>query len=162
MTYSLDINSILSIIKLWPSRRSRLASNREAPMDPTSLPAPTSTQLATRPATPLERLCLPPELSGAAGTNRAEAADAQIAAQDDVAAITAWLARYADSQATLQTYRRDVERLLLWAVQQRGKPLSSLTHEDLLLYQRFLADPQPAARWVMPPGKKLARSRRPH
>lgn len=121
-------------------------------------PSPSPAQLATLPAIPLERLRLPADLSGALGANRAAGAGTQIAAQDDVAAITAWLARYADSQATLQTYRRDVERLLLWAVQQRGKPLSSLTHEDLLLYQRFLADPQPAARWVMPPGKKLARS----
>ncbi len=40
-----------------------------------------------------------------------------------------------------------------------GKPLSSLTHEDLLLvYERFLADPQPAARWVLAGSKKLARN----
>ena len=36
--------------------------------------------------------------------------------------------------------------------------LSSLTHEDLLAYERFLADPQPAARWVLAGNKKLARS----
>ncbi len=63
-----------------------------------------------------------------------------------MAAVNAWLARYADSSATLQTYRREVERLILWAVLPLGKPLSSLTHEDLLAYERFLADPQPAAR----------------
>ncbi len=40
---------------------------------------------------------------------------------------------------------------------QHGKPLSSLTHEDLLPYERFLADPQPAWRWVMASRKKLAR-----
>ncbi|SCU76203.1 hypothetical protein CNECB9_2850003 [Cupriavidus necator] len=39
-----------------------------------------------------------------------------------------------------------------------GKPLSSLTHEDLLVYERFLTDPQPAARWVLAGSKKLARS----
>ncbi|MCY1261362.1 hypothetical protein D9M68_108520 [compost metagenome] len=39
-----------------------------------------------------------------------------------------------------------------------AKPLSSLTHEDLLAYERFLADPQPAARWVLTGSKKLARS----
>ncbi|MDT4781346.1 Tyrosine recombinase XerC [compost metagenome] len=39
-----------------------------------------------------------------------------------------------------------------------GKPLSSLTHEDLLAYERFLADPQPAARWVLTGNKKLARN----
>jgi len=43
-------------------------------------------------------------------------------------------------------------------VLQLGKPLSSLTHEDLLTYKRFLADPQPAARWVLAGSrKKLAR-----
>ncbi|PMX90905.1 integrase, partial [Pseudomonas sp. GW460-13] len=78
----------------------------------------------------------------------------RIAAADDLAAVTAWLARYADSAATLSTYRREAERLLLWAVLQLGKPLSSLTHEDLLTYERFLADPQPAARWVLAGSRK--------
>ncbi|GJH22787.1 hypothetical protein CBA19CS22_39615 [Caballeronia novacaledonica] len=39
-----------------------------------------------------------------------------------------------------------------------NKPLSSLTHEDCLRYQRFLADPQPAATWVAGGGRKHARS----
>src|SRR3984893_3026327 len=34
---------------------------------------------------------------------------------------------------------------------------TSLTHEDLLLYRRFLADPQPAHRWVMT-ARKVARA----
>ncbi|MCP3023632.1 tyrosine-type recombinase/integrase [Cupriavidus basilensis] len=113
--------------------------------------------LATLPATPIERLRLPAELSGAAGTNRARGGTPQISAAEDLAAVTAWLARYAETPTTLQTYRREVERLLLWAVMQHGKPLSSLTHEDLLVYERFLADPQPAWRWVMASRKKLAR-----
>ncbi|WP_367395157.1 tyrosine-type recombinase/integrase [Cupriavidus sp. Agwp_2] len=108
--------------------------------------------------TPLERLRLTPGLSGVAGSNRAPATATRIAAADDLAAVTAWLARYADSAATLATYRREAERLLLWAVLQLGKPLSSLTHEDLLTYERFLADPHPAARWVLAGSrKKLAR-----
>jgi site-specific recombinase XerD len=41
---------------------------------------------------------------------------------------------------------------------QLQKPVSSLTHEDLLAYQHFLADPQPAARWVMRDGRKFGRS----
>ncbi|MGH8785969.1 MAG: tyrosine-type recombinase/integrase, partial [Cupriavidus necator] len=109
-------------------------------------------------STPLERLRLPPALSGAAGSNRAPASATRIAAADDLAAATAWLARYADSAATLTAYRREVERLILWAVLQLGTPLSSLTHEDLLAYERFLSDPQPAARWVLAGNKKLARS----
>lgn len=107
---------------------------------------------------PIERLRLPAELSGTQGTNRAPARGAQIAASDDLAAIAAWLARYANSPATLQAYRREIERLVLWATVQRGKPLSSLTHEDLLAYEHFLSDPQPAGRWVLAGQKKLARS----
>lgn len=46
------------------------------------------------------------------------------------------------------SYRKEAERLLLWSLVELGKPLSSLTHEDCLRYQRFLADPQPATLWV--------------
>jgi hypothetical protein len=49
------------------------------------------------------------------------------------------------------------KRLLLWSVLQMGKPLSSLTHEDLLLYQHFLTDPQPSARWTASGGRKHPR-----
>ncbi|MFJ4293497.1 tyrosine-type recombinase/integrase [Cupriavidus sp. NPDC089707] len=122
------------------------------------LPIPPLPSLAAPLPTPLERLQLPPALSGAAGSNRAPATATRIAATDDLAAVTAWLARYADSPATVSAYRREVERLLLWTVLQLGKPLSSLTHEDLLVYERFLADPQPAARWVLAGSKKLGRT----
>ncbi|MGT2453988.1 tyrosine-type recombinase/integrase [Cupriavidus basilensis] len=126
-------------------------------MEPSPPTPPTPLALTALPATPIERLRLPAELSGTTGSNRARGGTPQISAADDLAAVTAWLARYTDTPATLQTYRREVERLLLWAVLQHGKPLSSLTHEDLLLYERFLADPQPAWRWVMASRKKLAR-----
>jgi integrase len=40
---------------------------------------------------------------------------------------------------------------------QRGKPLSSLAHEDLLLFKAFLTDLQPASRWVSANGGKYPR-----
>lgn len=110
------------------------------------------------PALPIERLQVPATLSGAAGSNRARGVARQVAADDDLSAVAAWLARYAEVPGTVATYRKEAERLLLWAVLQHGKPLSSLTHEDLLLYERFLADPQPAWRWVMASRKKLGRA----
>ncbi|MDN7184672.1 tyrosine-type recombinase/integrase [Caballeronia sp. SEWSISQ10-4 2] len=106
---------------------------------------------------PLEQLSLPSELDGGLGTNRVLGARSQIAAQDDVDAIRAWLARFVDTKATFDTYRKEAERLLLWSTTELRKPLSSLTHEDLLLYRRFLADPRPAQRWVMT-GRKVARA----
>ena len=63
-------------------------------------------------------------------------------------AVLEWPVRYADSPATLASYRKEAERLLLWCVLQRRAALSDLTHEDLLVYQRFLVDPQPADRWA--------------
>ncbi|KQZ77702.1 integrase [Rhodanobacter sp. Root561] len=87
-----------------------------------------------------------PALSGCVGTNRAPASVArQIAANDDVAAIGLWLAEYHDSPHTFRSYRKEAERLLLWATQVRGKPVSSLTREDVIAYEAFLI--QPPATW---------------
>jgi integrase/recombinase XerD len=106
---------------------------------------------------PLDQMPVSTDLSGAAGRNRSSG-KAQIGATDDRSAVLAWLARYVDSPATLASYRKEAERLMLWCVTQRRAALSDLTHEDLLVYQRFLADPQPSDRWVMAPGQKLPRS----
>jgi integrase len=87
---------------------------------------------------------LPAALSGTSGTNRAVAGvTRQIAADDDVAAIGLWLAEYRDSPNTFRSYRKEAERLLLWATQVRGKAVSSLTREDVLAYEAFLAAPLP-------------------
>jgi len=105
----------------------------------------------------LDKLTIPAHLDGRRGRNRA-ASPGQLAAVDDRAAVLAWLARYADSPATLASYRKEAERLLLWCTLQHSVAISDLTHEDLLVYQRFLADPQPAERWVMKPGQKQGRA----
>ncbi|KVO25190.1 integrase [Burkholderia ubonensis] len=91
----------------------------------------------------------PPErLDGRDGTNRGALETAQLSARNDLDAVRAWLSNYADTQTTFEAYRKEAERLLLWAVVELHKPLSSLTHEDLRLFKAFLADPQPASRWV--------------
>jgi len=97
---------------------------------------------------PIDQTLISPHLTGQDGRNRSHARS-QVAANDDLSAVLAWLARYADTPATLASYRKEAERLLLWCVHQRGLAMSSLTHEDLLMYECFLADPQPAVRWVM-------------
>ncbi|MFL9886496.1 tyrosine-type recombinase/integrase [Paraburkholderia agricolaris] len=109
------------------------------------------------PPQPIETLTIPRELDGSAGNNRARNGVAQISAHNDLDAIRAWLARFIDTKTTFDNYRKEAERLLLWSVLQMGKPLSSLTHEDLLVYQHFLADPQPGARWTASGGRKHPR-----
>lgn len=93
-------------------------------------------------------LALPAGLDGRGGTNRASGASQQIAADTDLEAVHAWLAEYAHSPHTLRSYRKEAVRLLLWATRVLGKPLSSLTRDDFLLYERFLA--APTVDWVDP------------
>lgn len=107
--------------------------------------------------TAIEAARLPPTLDGSAGINRAIGNRPQITANTDTDAIKVWLARFVDTRTTFDSYRKEAERLLLWSVIELEKPLSSLSHEDLLVYQRFLADPQPSERWIMQ-RRKLARS----
>jgi site-specific recombinase XerD len=107
---------------------------------------------------PLETFVIPAKLDGAAGLNRAVTGRAQIAADNDLDALRAWLSRFVDTKTTFENYRKEAERLLLWSVVVMDKPVSSLTHEDCLRYQQFLADPQPAVTWVAGCGRKHPRS----
>ncbi|MGF6543680.1 site-specific recombinase XerD [Paraburkholderia youngii] len=63
--------------------------------------------------------------------------------------VQTWLALH-ESHATQRTYRKEAERLILWAIVERGRALSSLTTEDAIAYRAFLRHPSPRARWVGP------------
>lgn len=89
-----------------------------------------------------------PTLDGSNGANRARGSVRQIEADTDVDAVRLWLAEYAGSPHTLRSYRKEAVRLLIWATQGLGKPLSSLTREDFLAYENFLS--RPSAEWVDP------------
>ncbi|WP_429564041.1 hypothetical protein [Paraburkholderia sp. MM6662-R1] len=89
---------------------------------------------------PLDAVELPAELDGRHGTNRANGR-MQITAVDDLNVIRAWLARVVDTKTTFENYRKEAGRLLPWAIVQLGKPLSSLTHEDLLQLMEWTLSP---------------------
>lgn len=89
----------------------------------------------------LPSMTLPAAMDGRHGENRARGGVRQITADTDVEAILLWLAEYRDSPHTLRSYRKESIRLLMWATHWLGKPLSSLTREDLLAYESFLANP---------------------
>ncbi|MDH6590670.1 integrase [Variovorax sp. TBS-050B] len=103
---------------------------------------------------PYEKFVLPAGLDGRAGCFRAPTAACRLRAANDHEAIGAWLAAKGKGagtavlSATQRSYRREAERLLLWAVLERGKALSSLTPEDAFAYRAFLANPPPA--WCGP------------
>lgn len=97
-------------------------------------------------------------MDGSAGSNRARGGVRQIAADTDVNAIKMWLAEYMESPHTLRSYRKEAVRLLLWANQSLGKPLSSLNREDLLVYEAFITNP--SAEWIDPCMPRRGTSRR--
>lgn len=113
---------------------------------------------AISPFLPSEDDHLSTNLDGSEGINRAFGKPAQITASNDLQAIKAWLACFADKNTTFNNYRKEAERLYLWSVFQFGKPISSLTHEDLLIYKRFIQDPQPRDKWVSNGGRKYSRT----
>ncbi len=100
-------------------------------------------------------LSLPPAFAGHFGSNRA--AGNCHAAVNDLDALRNWLDRFAAQPATLASYRREVERLLFWALLDRQKPLSSLTADDMVAYPSFLANPLPSTLWVTERGRRLSR-----
>lgn len=106
---------------------------------------------------PFEGLALPAELDGSCGANRITTRHKQIAANTDAEALKIFLARYVDTKTTFENYRKEVERLYLWGVFQLRRPVSSLTHEDMLAYERFMADPQPSEQWVSASQQRLPR-----
>lgn len=82
----------------------------------------------------------------ASGSNRAAPSPAGTTAQTDAEAIEAWVAARAGSLPTAKSYRREAERLLLWAMAERQKPISSMNMDDCLAYMSFLEHiPQP---WI--------------
>lgn len=101
---------------------------------------------------PLEKFIVPSELSGRAGRFRAARDQCLLEADNDYDAIAAWLAtkrrRQAEESATQRSYRKEAERLLLWAVLERQKALSSLTVEDATAFVAFLQAPPSA--WCGP------------
>jgi site-specific recombinase XerD len=98
---------------------------------------------------PWERLVIPADYDGSAGTFRAPKGTSTLGASNDYQAVNAWLLLH-EAGATVRAYRKEAERLMLWSVLERGRPLSSLTTEDAVAYRSFLRRPTPAARWVGP------------
>lgn len=109
------------------------------------------TQDAPGDIVPLERMTSPrAELDGSRGRFRAPAHTCLIDASHDGEAVLSWLQLH-ESLATRRAYRKEAERLLLWAVIQLGKTISSLTTDDAIAYRAFLRNPMPQRRWVGSP-----------
>lgn len=100
-------------------------------------PASTTLPLPIQKVAPLERVLIPIELNGEQGSNRSTE-PCRIQANHDLDAIKSWLTLKDDNAKTYQAYKKELERLLLWSVLERGKAVSSLNTDDCRAYIRFL------------------------
>jgi site-specific recombinase XerD len=98
---------------------------------------------------PWERLELPHDVDGSHGSFRAPRATCTLDADNDYEAVQAWLSLH-ESASTQRAYRKEAERLIVWAIIERGRALSSLTAEDAIAYRGFLRRPAPHTRWIGP------------
>jgi len=87
---------------------------------------------------PLESFAAPADLDGREGSNRYPGAP-RVDAANDYQAIFAWLATKSGNPNTQRSYQKEAERMLLWAVLERGKALSSLSVEDCAAYRDWLS-----------------------
>lgn len=111
---------------------------------------------------PLESLLLPQRAAVVSGAGTGADHDRRcfIAADNDRDAITAWLNALSGSVATARAYRKEAERLVLWAMAERGQTLGQLTVETATGYRDFLCDlgrvTDAAWRWRIPQAQWLA------
>lgn len=85
----------------------------------------------------LDRVRDAPDLSGQNGVFRSHMANT-LGASDDLQAVNAWLQRYQEKPSTQRSYRKEIERFMLWCAQVLKKPLSSVTSTDCQSYRDFL------------------------
>ncbi|MDN6888422.1 tyrosine-type recombinase/integrase, partial [Variovorax sp. CAN2819] len=96
---------------------------------------------------PFEKFKMPPELDGRAGVFRNPGPNL-LGVDNDLAAVEMWLrskraGEGAKENPTVRSYRKEAERLVLWAILVRKKPISSLDVGDANAYLSFLQSPPP-------------------
>lgn len=94
----------------------------------------------------------PDGLDGRTGGNRTHPGENNMGVDTDLAAVHAWLHEKQQKHGSSPThptylnYRKEAERLLLWAWFEAGKALSDLSRSDLSVYFDFLS--HPPADWL--------------
>ena len=127
----LNTETIQSSIKIRVGKRSLVKSSELKSLAPSEIRAK---QFGI---VPIEYLHIPEHFTGQNGTNRNEKNWLNCA--NDYEAIHKWLEiKTKTGSNTWRNYRKEAERLLLWCLIEKGKPLSSLDVSDCSLYITFL------------------------
>ncbi len=101
---------------------------------------------------PLDRLQLTADLDGCDGINRADNL-CMLTARHDLDAARAYLKKYEilekdpgtnqyiQVSKTYRSYKKEIERFILWCVMEKKKPMSSMLGDDCDEYKQFIANP---------------------
>lgn len=101
-----------------------------------------------RPLVPLEQISsITSSLDGTKGVNR-NRSFCLISAKNDLEAIHAYLYKFRDKPPTFRSYRKELERFLLWCVCYQRTSLSDVLLEECEAYKDFIA--LPPSSWIGP------------
>ncbi|MEQ1527348.1 MAG: tyrosine-type recombinase/integrase [Gallionella sp.] len=129
---------IVTWLRGYESSLGELPAQSLAPLRSLSISTLTQTRLQSTGIVPLERFVAPANLDGRVGSNRCLGSP-RIDATNDHQAIYLWLATKSGNQNTQRAYQKEAERILLWAILERGKALSDLSVEDCAAYRDWLS-----------------------
>lgn len=107
---------------------------------------------------PMDRMRLAEVYDGSRGLNR-NAQFCLVDAKTDLDAVNAYLYKFRGQPKTLRSYKKEIERFLLWCITVRGLPLSSVLVGDCEAYKDFLA--ALPSTWVGPRSPRMSTRWRP-
>jgi site-specific recombinase XerD len=129
---------IAAWLRGYESSLGALPAQSLAPLRSMPASALNPTRLHSTGIVPLENFVPPSDLDGRTGSNRHPGAP-RIDAPNDHRAIVSWLSTKSGNQNTQRAYQKEAERILLWAILERGKALSDLSVEDCAAYRDWLS-----------------------
>ena len=129
---------IAAWLRGYESSLGALPAQSLAPLRSMPASALNPTRLHSTGIVPLENFVTPSDLDGRTGSNRHPGAP-RIDAPNDHRAIVSWLSTKSGNQNTQRAYQKEAERILLWAILERGKALSDLSVEDCAAYRDWLS-----------------------
>ncbi|MBK9520646.1 MAG: tyrosine-type recombinase/integrase [Rhodocyclaceae bacterium] len=129
---------IIQWLRGYESALGSLPEHTLSPLRTLAMPALLGQRITLTAIVPIEALAVPDDIDGATGSNRWPGTP-RINALNDHQAIQAWLATKSGNTNTQRAYRKEAERMLLWAIIERGKALSDLTVDDCTRYRDWLS-----------------------
>lgn len=90
---------------------------------------------------------IPADIDGSNGLNRSPSPPDDPCVTNDLEAIKRFLSVHSSPETTHRNYTKEAERILLWALIKKQKPLSSLNSDDISEYLKFMESPFPVDVW---------------